>query len=266
MSSSEVSQFMQTIHTQGIHMLTLRLNAMTEYSSGTSSGINKAKEIIGVANQYGIECNIDLHTWYTTWDNDFQDSASGSASNRAKYITYVRNVLSSFVETPVYAFMVLNEPQARTASSSENQFILDIISAAHEETPRPVSVRFMCGYSPSTGHYNAAVDVASDFLCRNSYWDVQNPSVSVYGATQAKMNTAISAAHNQGKEIWFTEFGKSNSNLESQRAYVEAFVSWAKSNSVDAIFCWVSQPDSAGESYNIFNGYTPNPAFYELIN
>ncbi len=116
------------------------------------------------------------------------------------------------------------------------------------------------------GIITPAVDVASDFLCRNSYWDPQNPSVTVYGTTQAKMNTAISTAHNQGKEIWFTEFGKSNSNLESQRAYVEAFVSWAKSNNVDAIFCWVCQPESGGETYNIFNGYTPNPAFYELVN
>ncbi len=162
--------------------------------------------------------------------------------------------------------MVLNEPQARSASASENSFILSILSAAHSVTSKPVSVRFMAGYSPSTGHYSSAIDQASDFLCRNTYWDARNPSVSVYGATLAKMNTAISAAHNQGKEIWFTEFGKSNSNLESQRIYVAGFVSWANSNSVDAIFCWVSQPESSGETYNIFSGYTPNPAFRELVN
>jgi hypothetical protein len=125
----------------------------------------------------------------------------------------------------------------------------------------------MCGHSPSTGDYSPQIDQATDYLCRNTYWDPRQPTVSVYETNEAVMNTAISTAHNQGKEIWITEFGKSKSNLESQRAYVEAFVTWAKQKSVDAIFCWVSQPEGgSGESYNIFTDYTPNPAFYELVN
>ena len=266
MSSSQVSQYIQAVHTQGIPMLTLRLNAMTEYTSGTSSGITKTKEIISVANQNGIECNVDLHTWYTTWDNYFRDSASGSTANRAQYITYVRNVITAFAGTNVYAFMVLNEPQARTASTSENQFILDIISAAHEVTSRPVSVRFMCGYSPSTGHYSSAIDVACDFLARNSYWDPRNPAASVYGTTEAKLLGAVNAAHSQGKEIWITEFGKVNSDTAEQASYVAAFVQYAKANSMDRIFCWVCQPIGSGETYNLWNGFTPYPAFYELVN
>ena len=163
--------------------------------------------------------------------------------------------------------MVLNEPQARTASNGENQFILDIISAAKETTDKPVSVRFMAGYSPSTGHYSPQIDRECTFLSRNTYWDPRNPSVSVYGTTQAKLQTAITTAHSHDQAIWITEFGKTKSNLEAQRSYVEAFVSWAKGAGVDAVFCWVCQPEGgSGESYNIFNGYSPNPAFYELVN
>ena len=161
--------------------------------------------------------------------------------------------------------MVLNEPQARTASTSENNFILSIISAANSVTNKPISVRFMAGYSPSTGHYSPAIDQATDFLCRNSYWDARNPSVSVYGCTETKLLNALSTAHSQNKQLWITEFGKSNSNLADQQSYVKAFVAYAKSKGIDEIFCWVSQPESSGESYNIFSGYTPNPAFYELV-
>ncbi len=161
----------------------------------------------------------------------------------------------------VNAFMVLNEPQARTASASESNFILSIISAAHSVTSRPVSVRFMAGYSPSTGHYSSAIDQASDFLCRNTYWDARSPSAAVYGCSEAKLLAALSSAHGQGKALWITEFGKSNSNLADQQAYVQAFVAYAKSKGMDEIFCWVSQPESSGETYNIFSGYTPNPAF-----
>jgi hypothetical protein len=266
MTSSEVSTFLQLLKTQGAPAVILRLNTMNEFQSGTSSGITKSKEIITAASALNIKVCIDLHTWYTTWDTYFRDSASNSSSNRTKYITYVKNVISSFSSSNVYRFMVLNEPQARTASTSENQFILDVIAAAKSVTTVPLSVRFMCGYSPTTGHYSSSIDTASDFISRNSYWDPRSPNTSVYGTTQAKMLAVISSAHDAGKEVWFTEFGKTNSDTAEQAAYVESFVNWAKTNNVDAIFCWASQPDSSGESYNIFNGYTPLPAFYKLVN
>jgi hypothetical protein len=265
MTNSEVQTFMTTLHNQGISTLTVRINSYSEWTGNSNTAIAKIKAIIPVANAQGISINVDLHTWFTTWDNSFRDSASNSAANRNTYINYVKTTLQAFNGYNVNTFMVLNEPQARTASTSENNFILSIISAANSVTNRPISVRFMAGYSPSTGHYSSAIDQATDFLCRNSYWDARNPSVSVYGCTETKLLTALSNAHNQNKQLWITEFGKSNSNLADQQSYVRAFVAYAKSKGIDQIFCWVSQPESSGEDYNIFNGYTPNPAFYELV-
>jgi hypothetical protein len=266
MTNSEVQTFMATLHNQGITTLTLRINSYSEWTGNSNTAIEKIKAIIPVANAQGISINVDLHTWFTTWDNSFRDSASNSDANRNTYINYVKTTLEAFSGYNVNAFMVLNEPQARKASTSENNFILSIVSAAHSVTNKPVSVRFMAGYSPSTGHYSSAIDQATDFLCRNSYWDARNPSSSVYGCTESKLLAALSTAHSQNKQLWITEFGKSNSDLADQQSYVEAFVAYAKSKGIDQIFCWVSQPDSSGETYNIFNGYTPNPAFYELVN
>jgi Glycosyl hydrolase catalytic core len=266
MTTSEMQNFMISLHNQGITTLTVRINSYNEYSSNSNTAIAKIKTLVPIANSQGISINVDLHTWYTTWDSRFRDSASNVAANRVTYLSYVKTTITALNGCNVKAFMVLNEPQARTASTSENNFILSIISAAHSVTNKPISVRFMAGYSPSTGHYSAAIDTASDFLCRNSYWDARRPATSVYGCTEAKLLTAISTAHSQNKELWITEFGKSNSNLADQQAYVKAFVAYAKSKGMDQLFCWVSQPESSGETYNIFNGYTPNPAFYELVN
>ena len=55
MTSSEVQNFVGIIDNQGIPLLTVRLNAMNEFRSGTSSGISKAKEVIQTANSRGIE-------------------------------------------------------------------------------------------------------------------------------------------------------------------------------------------------------------------
>jgi hypothetical protein len=264
MTTAEVQSFMTTLHNQGITTLTVRINAYNEWSSNSNTAISKIKALIPIANDQGISVNVDIHTWYTTWDNSFRDTASNAVNNRITYVNYVKTVVSAFSGFNVNTFMVLNEPQARTASTTENNFILSVISFAQSVTTRPVSVRFMCGYSPSTGHYSASIDQASDFLCRNSYWDPRNPTATKYGTTEAKIKGAITTAHSQNKQLWITEFGLPNTNLTEQQSYVKSFVAYAKTNAIDQIYCWVSQPDSSGESYNIFNGYTPNQAFYEL--
>jgi hypothetical protein len=269
MTAAEVTTFITTCYNQGFTELTIRLNAFSEWSNEQppSNYVAKAKEIITEANAKNISINIDLHTWYTTWDNYFRDSAPDCASNRNKYLNYVRASIEAFNGFPIKAWMVMNEPQARTATTSENNFILDVIRAAKSVTSQPVSVRFMCGYSPTTGHYSSAIDEACDFICRNTYWDPRNPGQSVYGTTEEKMNAVIAYSKSVGKELWITEFGKSKSNLTEQQNYVASFVEYSIQKGIDRIFCWVSEPDGGeSESYNIFTGYTPNPAFYELVN
>jgi hypothetical protein len=267
MTSSETNQIISTLHNQGISIVTIRLNAMSEFTSGSSSGISAAKRVISAAHAQGMLVNIDLHTWYTTWDNYFRDSASNRESYRSQYLSYVRNVISQFSDSDVFAWMVLNEPQARRATSSENQFILNIISTARQVTNRPISVRFMGGYSPDTGYYSSSIDDATDFLCRNVYWDPQNPTRSVYGVSSSIMNNMIANANQRGKALWITEFGKTKSDLNAQDSYIRGFVSYAKAAGINAIYAWVTQNEGgSSETYNLFNGYTPNPAFYELKN
>lgn len=269
MTAAEVDTFITICDNQGFTELTLRLNAFSEWANEqpSSNYVAKAKEIITEANAKNIDINIDLHTWYTTWDNYFRDSAPNCAINRNKYLNYVQASINAFNSFSVKAWMVMNEPQARRATTSENNFILDVVNTAKSITSQPVSVRFMCGYSPTTGHYSSAIDEACDFICRNTYWDPRNPDQSVYGTTEEKMNTVITYSESVDKELWITEFGKSKNDLQEQRDYVADFVEYSIEKEIERIFCWVSQPEGGqGESYNIFTGYTPNPAFYELIN
>jgi hypothetical protein len=280
MSSSGRTTFLNYVDGQNITHFILRAEAMYEWDDLirdpyswdiVDSRINNAENWIVAANTLGIEVSYDLHTWYTTWDTYFDDGATNGnpVTNRAAYIDYVEHVIGKFEDdgANVYSFMVLNEPQAQTASSAENNFINDIIDAAQAITDKPISVRFMGGYSPTTGHYASSIDTNCDYICRNTYWDARNPSQTVYGTTLAKLLTAISSAHSAEKEIWITEFGVSKSNLENQRSFVEAWVDWARSVEIDRIYCWVSRPESgSSENYNIWNGYMPNPAFYELTN
>lgn len=275
-TSSQRVTWLNLLLGQNISHFIFRFNAMNEWNSGTSPGITPVKNMITDANAKGIQVSVDLHTWYTTWDSYFRDSASNSASNRTAYINYVRNVLTALQGTNVYSFMVLNEPQARTASSSENSFIRSIISNAKLVAGKPVSVRFMGGYSPSAPSisnpsYSAQIDTDCDFLCRNSYWDPRNPNTSVYGCSQQNLLDTKARAISQGKEFWITEFGN-NGTVSSKTSYVQAFVAWAKQQTIHRIYCWVCQLGS-GESYNILTGdgtVTPlgglSGPFYQLTN
>jgi hypothetical protein len=251
---------------QGLTEFTLRIPAYTDFLDGAldSTYETVSKAIIADAVVAGIDVNIDLHTWYTTWDTYFRDSASNAVTYREKHFDYIADCVEKLDVEGVASFMVLNEPQARAASSTENTFILNCISTAQSHTTLPVSVRFMMGYSPTTGHYASSINSACDFLARNTYWDPRYPATSVYGTTEAKMKADIATATAQGKELWITEFGKAKTNTEEQRAYVEAFVTYAKNNDIDKVFCWASQPSVTGETYNIFSGFTPLPAWYEL--
>lgn len=270
MTTTEAQTFVNLIDAQGFSEVTIRLNAMDEWSSGqpSSSGVAKTRELITICQAKGIAVNIDLHTWYSTWDSNFDSSASSAASKRVTYLSYVKNTINAFSGAPVKAWMVLNEPQAQPATADENQFLLDCLNTAKQQTSSPVSIRFMCGYSPSTGHYSQQIDQASGFLCRNTYWDPRTPSVEVYGTTQAKMTAAIAAANSQGKEIWITEFGKRNTNQAEQAAFIRAFIDWAGPAGVDRVYAWAMQPENPSlEPYNLFgSNYEPLPAFYELVN
>ncbi|HLN89319.1 MAG TPA: cellulase family glycosylhydrolase [Candidatus Binatia bacterium] len=263
-TDSDVNTFITKLHDQGISEVTIRFNAYNEYTSESppASAITVAKKIVSAASAVGIAVNVDSHSWYTTLQNEIFPSTVA----QDHYVAYVENVVRAMDIPGVKAFMVMNEPPALTASTANNNFILRVIAAAKALTTKPISVRFMAGYSPTTGHYSPAIDAACDFISRNTYWDPRNPTVSVYGTTETKLLAAVNSAHSQGKEIWITEFGKVNSNVNEQANYVRAFVQYAKTNSMDRIFCWVSQPKGSGETYNIWNGLSPNPAFYELVN
>lgn len=276
MTATERNTFLGLLQTQGIDEVTLRLPA---HSDSIDDGLlsntwrDATLNMVTSAQAYGIACNVDLHTWYTTWDSYYDDNASNETTYRGRHLSYINDAIPKLDVTNVNAFMVLNEPQYQSsaASDSENNFILSCISTAKALTSKPVSVRFMGGFSPSTTPgYAASIDDATDFLCRNVYWDPRSPGTSVNGITEAKMNAMIARAVSLGKELWITEFGKTSTGTtaqnEAQRAYVAAWLTYAKSKSIAKIFCWAASPDVTGEDYDIFSGYTPRPAFYELDN
>ncbi len=265
---SQRNAFISYCLTQNITEFTLRIPAYSDWSDGVLSSTweTATLALISVANTAGIKVNIDIHTWYTTWDSYFDDSASNYVANRATYLLYVTDTVTKLDGSGVKAFMALNEPQWQTATPSENNFIISCVTTAKAATQKPVSVRFMAGASPweDSHHYGSSISPYLDFYCINSYWNPLNPGVQINNSGEQDIIDTRDAAHAVGKEVWNTEFGNSSSIDETQRIYVAAWVAYARTHSIDRIFCWASSPTTT-ESYNIFTtSFVPRPAFYEL--
>ena len=276
MNASEVTTVINYMLAQNMTEVTLRWDVLAtgDWTDGSANGawVTLAEAYIIQFNAAGIDVNIDLHSWYTTWDTYWDDDVAGTdeLAYRATYIDFVEDVTTELNDTNIKAWMVLNEPQFQTASAAENQFIVDIVVAAKDITIKPVSVRFMGGASPwdgGTPHYSSAIADEIDFYSINTYWDADDPTTPVYGCSQQDILDTIAAAEADGKEVWITEFGKTNANETTQATFIANWVTWGETNNCTRVFCWASQPESGGgETYNIWNAYIPRPAWYELVN
>jgi len=266
MSPTEIAQFVETCDTQGLPDIMLRLNTFYEWQTSSIETVTVAKYFIAECAKYGMGVSIDMHTWFTTWDTYFRDTAPNSAANRILYIDYVKSTIQSFSGSSVELFSVLNEPQARIASSGENQFILDLITGAKSVTTVPITVKFMGGYSPDTGHYAASIDDAVTVISRNTYWDTRNPTIKINNVNEITIMNMVTNAENRNKPLWITEFGRTNTDQLDQKAFVMSWVIFANAKGIAKIIAWDASPEvlAADDSYNLFNGLTPLPAFYEL--
>lgn len=282
-TSQNIADFTAYCVAQGITEVTLRLPAYSDFVDGEldSGWETVTLSIISALHAEGISVNIDLHTWYTTWDNYFDDAVSGTdeLTYRTLYYAYETDVVNTFKNVAgVKAFHVMNEPQWQYASAAENNFIITVADTAQALTDLPIGIRFMAGASPweSSHHYWANISDHIDLYCINSYWNPLNPDKDVNNSGEQDILDTLEQAHADGKEMWVTEFGSSSTNEETQRAYVEAWVTYANSATdtdgvakdvIDRIFCWASSPTQT-ESYNIWNtaDFTPKDAFYELLN
>ena len=278
MTDAQIEQFTGILKNQGLTNITLRLPV---YSGQVSAAyVSVSKKLIAAANGKGIKSNVDFHTWnktanetanpftwsgrsadYGTAVSAFCEAATNHAQIRANYEQLLKTYVPVFDVDGVQAFHILNEPQYKKATQGENQWILKIIALVHGLTAKPISIRFMGGATPTSGHYEPAIDEATDFLCANVYGTAPNFS---YGVTVDKLLARIARAKSLNREIWITEFGDKSTDQTAQANSIKTTLAYFKEKGINRASCFASQPSRTGEPYNIFSGFTPKKAFYEL--
>jgi hypothetical protein len=238
-------------------------------SSYDDAFLGRVKKLCLVANEYGIEVDIDFHSGCGSykryglphWFSGTFDKVATSSTAKAQWINMEKHVVQYLSSVPnIRSWQLFNEPWADTSSlqTSYRALFVDTASAVKALTDKPVTIRF--GASSFTAHKWkdwAQLYQICDFLAVNWYPQYH---------TVASLDAFVSAAKSRMKSMEITEYGAGSSNDETQRASVANQISLFKARGIDtALICQYGTLDTSNH-FNVRNPSTgqPRPAFYEV--
>jgi endo-1,4-beta-mannosidase len=248
-----------------------------DYTHLSTTGLNNIKKVLTEANKYGINVNLDFWTQFTyalgrpSWVSDYYNIVD-SSDIKAHYIRYMLAVVNELKGYPALeSYTVLNEPFYSTSSYKAlfQSFFTESYQALKDADPSNiVTCRFTLSYTPSSGKYDKSVYSIFDVFAITEYLDPGNPSDTRYNSKWSYWDTTVADLKTQGKRLWVIEFGASSDwATESQIAtrYALSLDKFASSGVCDRAYAWAWQKiNGSGEKFNIYDGSSPRPAYFEL--
>jgi len=245
-----------------------------DYCHLSTTALNNYRRVLGEAAKYGIGVNVDFWTQFTytlgkpSWVSDYYDIAR-SSDIRAHYTRYMQAVVTELKNyQAVESWSILNEPfysqsSDKAAFQEAFQDCFDAIKA--EDPSHPVICRFTLSYTPGSGKYDSSVYAIFDAFAVTEYLDPSNPSDTRYNGRWSYWDKTVSDCKARNKPLWVIEFGDDNTDLEHDRMHYELSLQKFAAAGVVKAFSWAWQTKSASaESFNIYDGTNPKPAYYEL--
>jgi hypothetical protein len=238
-------------------------------SSYDDAFLGRVKTVCTVANEYGIEVDIDFHSGcgsykrygLPNWFSGTFDKVATTSTAKMQWINMEKHVVQYLSAVPnIRSWQLFNEPWADTSSlqTSYRALFMETASAVKALTSKPVTIRF--GASSFTSHKWkdwAQLYQICDYLALNWY--------SKYH-TVASLDTFVSAANSHQKTMEITEYGADSSNDETQRASVANQISLFKARGIGTALICQYRTLITSDHYNVRNPSTGHPrlAFYEV--
>jgi hypothetical protein len=250
-----------------------------DYAHLSSSALNNLKRVLQAAINNDIQVNLDFWTQFgyslgkPSWVGDYWDIGA-VADTCNKYVRYMQAVVQEVkTYSCIESYSVLNEPYFGTASNGaacgKTQFqttfpiLYDAIKTL--DPTRKVICRFTLSYTPGSGRYDDSVYGVFDAFAVTIYLDPSNPSDTRYNGRWSYWDQTVADCKALNIPLWVIEFGDDNSDLEHVRLHYELSLQKFQTGGVDRAYCWAWQTRSASaESFNVYDGTNPKPAYYEL--
>lgn len=270
---SDFARFQQ----DGIHHLSIRVmwsTMMPTNSSLSQNALYNIKRVLNWSQTYDIKVDLALWTQFgsslglPSWVGRSYFSLF-TEPNKGYYLAYIQSVVNELKNcSAIETWDVLNEPYYNSTSqkNSAEAFIADSALAVKAVDPtRPVLVRFPLGVTPASGKYNSTIYDAVDIFAITIYLNASNPYDRIYGSNWAYYEKTLSDCKALGKQFWVIEFGSPNNDTESVQHFYQSNLAKFSHDGVDRAYAWAWQSRNAiAESFNIYNGSSPKPAYSEL--
>ncbi len=286
-SNSTLDADFSRFSNDGIKHISVRMmwSVMEPTHSDNSTNLNPTalgniKRVLTEANKYGIKVNLDFWTQHgstlglPSWVGSYWDIEAISTT-RDHYVRYMQTVVNQLKSYPALeSWTVLNEPYFGTASNGQSagkaefQTAFPILyNAIKSVDPNHiVTCRFTLSYTPGSGSYDASVYDVFDVFAITEYLDPSNPSDTRYNGRWSYWDKTVSDLKAKNKPFWVIEFGDDNTNTEHVRLhYEQSLLKFNATGIVERAYSWAWQTgNAAAEAFNIYNGTSPKPAYYEL--
>ena len=240
----------------------------------SSSVLNNNKRVLAMAQRYGIGVNVDFWTHFQDvhWDMpEFITSVFDIVRNSTAKNIWLRYVSAIVSELKTYAsiesWAILNEPFYTPSSDKPlfQQLFADQASTIKAIDSRPVICRFTLSYTPGSGKFDSSVYDIFDAFAVTIYLDPSDPGDTRYNGRWSYWNKTVSDCKARNKPLWIIEFGDDDANSEHVRLHYERSLRLFEADGVEKAFSWAWQTRSASaESFNIYDGTNPKPAYDEL--
>ena len=267
----------------GIKHISMRLMWSTlepTYNSLTcklsSTVLANHKRVLAMAQKYGIGVNVDFWTHFQDvhWDmpryiKSIFDIVRNSTAKQLwlRFVSTIVAELKSYKSVESWA--ILNEPFYSYSSDKplfQQLFAAQVAAIKSVDSTRPVVCRFTLSYTPGSGRFDASVYDLFDAFAVTEYLDPSNPSDTKYNGRWSYWDKTVSDCKARNKPLWVIEFGDDETDAEHVRLHYEQSLERFQTAGVEKAYAWAWQTRSASaESFNIYDGTNPKPAYNELI-
>jgi aryl-phospho-beta-D-glucosidase BglC (GH1 family) len=244
-------------------------------SSLSTAILSNYKRVLETAQKHGIGVNLDFWTHFQDvhWDmpgyiTSIFDIIRNSTAKQL-WLRYVEAVVTELKDySSVESWAILNEPFYSYSSDRtllQQLFADETATIKSVDSSHPVICRFSLSYTPGSGRYDSSIYDIFDAFAITEYLDPTNPSDTKYNARWSYWDKTVSDCKARNKPLWIIECGDDNPDSEHVRLHYELSLQKFQAAGVQKAFSWAWQTRTASaESFNIYDGTAPKPAYYEV--
>ena len=268
----------------------------TNEDTYSSSAVNAYKDLVEMADSYGLTVDVTFWTQFQTGAEDpwwIKDTSGYNPSYKAtnsyvktEWIEWVNYMVNQFEDyTCIGSWQIMNEPFYSSGEQDEfESLITDMVSniTAEDDNDKIISCRFTSSYSPASGKYSNDIYDLFDVMSITVYnhYDTYSQADTrtdplVYNSRWWMYKDTVADCAARDLPLWIIEFGCASNSAgwgtisdATWTAHYTGVLNIFDNDGVKRAYAWAWRTSSPSvEAFNLYLEYgTVRPAYNVLLN